>query len=253
MDYKLIAIDLDGTLLNSKSKISKVNKESIKKTVAAGVKVVICSGRPYQEARKYAIELGIDAQEYLIDYGGSMIQKYDGEIIYQQTLRNRDCEEIANFLTDHKVDFHLIDNQGNIYDSYQEWTEKRMLTSSLGVLKFLMNAHRSRLDKLADLLHQTYDDNYFVVKTSPKEVELCPQNTNKGTALERLIKYLKFSPKQVIAMGDMDNDLPMMKVAGLSIAMDNAAENVKNACDETTADNDHNGVSLAIEKHLFTN
>lgn len=252
MAYKLMAIDIDGTLLNHKGKISSANKTAVKKLVDQGTKIVLCTGRPFKEAIEYAKELGLDkTQEYLIDYGGSMIQDYNGKVIYQQTMRNHDCTEISQFLFAHKIAFKMIDTQGNLYDSDQEWTERRMLQPDLAVLKFLMTTHKHKLIKWSELLHTTYDQKFFVVETSPKEVEICPKDTNKGTGLEHLIKYLKLEPKHVVAIGDMDNDLPMLKLAGLSIAMGNANDNVKEICDQETSDNDHDGLAHAIEQYLL--
>lgn len=252
MDYKLVAIDLDGTLLNSKNHVSEQNKTTVAHAIDIGTHVVICTGRPFKQAHKFASELGVtESDEYIIDYGGNMIQKYTGETIFQQTLHNRDCEIISKFLIEHKVDFKLIDNAGNLYESNQEWTEKRMLNPQLSVLKALMHVHKNKRDQLADLLHNQFDKDYFIVKTAPEEVELCPKDVNKGSGLKELIKYLKLSQKEVMVIGDMDNDLPMMKLAGLSVAMGNAADNIKNACDVVTLDNDHDGVSAAIEKYIL--
>ncbi|GEO77788.1 Cof-like hydrolase [Companilactobacillus mindensis DSM 14500] len=252
MNYKLIAIDMDGTLLNSKSKISAANKQAVTEAVKQGTQIVICTGRPYKEALVFAKELGLNqTDQYIIDYGGSMIQDDSGKVIYQKVLRNQECTDIAQTLFANKINYHLIDTKGNLYDSDQDWTEKRMLQPKLSILKFLVSGHKGKIAKWAEFLHEQYDSDYFVVKTSPKEVELCPKNVNKGTALEHLIKYLKLKPNQVAAIGDMDNDLPMMKVAGLSIAMGNANDNIKQACDVETLDNDHDGVSATIEKYIL--
>lgn len=252
MSYKLIAIDLDGTLLNNKGKISQLNKAVIKQAIDQGIQIVLCTGRPYKEATAFAEELNLNASnQYIIDYGGSMIHDLTGKVLYQQTLKNQTCTDIAQNLYAHKISFKLIDTQGNLYNSDQEWTEKRMLQSDLAVLKFLMKTHKVKLERWAQWLHEQYDQDYFVVQTSSKEVEICPRNVNKGTALERLIKLLKISPQEVIAIGDMDNDLPMLKIAGLSIAMGNANDNVKQVCDVETLDNNHEGVGIAIQKYLL--
>jgi len=252
MDYKLIAIDIDGTLLNDKQKISKENIQAIRRALKQNVKVVLCSGRAYDGVIGNAQEIGISgADQYMIYFGGNIIQNYNNEIIYQKSLKNEQCEKIADFLTEHKINFELIDTKGTHYDSYQDWIEKHMLHSELGIVKFLLNTHKKDLNKMADLLHTTYDQHYFVVQTSDREIELFPKDVNKGIALEYLIKHLGINIKETMAVGDMDNDLPILKRVGLSVAMGNATDEVKDICDVETSDNNHSGVAAAIDKYIL--
>ncbi|KRO00155.1 Cof-type HAD-IIB family hydrolase [Companilactobacillus kimchiensis] len=252
MDYKLIAIDIDGTLLNDKQKITKENIQAIRQALNKGIKVVLCSGRAYDGVIGNAQEIGLNGpDQYMIYFGGNIIQNYDDQIIYQKALHNEDCEEIANFLMDHKIHFDLIDNKGTHYDSYQDWIEKHMLDTNLGIVKFLLRTHKHDLTKMADLIHTTYDGNYFVVQTSDQEIEMFPKDVNKGIALEYLVKHLKIDIKQVMAIGDMDNDLPMLKRVGLSVAMGNATDEVKEISRVETLDNNHSGVAAAINKYIL--
>lgn len=252
MDYKLIAIDIDGTLLNDRQKISDDNVQAVKAALKDGIKVVLCSGRAYDGVIGNAQKLGISgSDQYMIYFGGNIIENYNNEIIYQKVLKNENCEIIANFLTAHKIHFELIDTKGNHYDSYQDWTEKHMLDTNLGIVKFLLNTHKRKLAAMAELVHAEYDQNYFVVQTSDHELELFPKDVNKGLALEHLVKHLGISMKKVMAVGDMDNDLPMLKRAGLSVAMGNATAEVKSIADVETADNNHSGVAAAIDKYIL--
>lgn len=252
MGYKLIAIDMDGTLLNSKQKVSQKNIQAIQAAKSKGIYVVLCSGRAYDGIIDSAKILGINqSNQYMICYGGSVIQNYDQEVIYQRTLKNENCEEIARYLTDKKIHYKFIDNLGTLYQSYQDWIEKHMLNPKLGIVKVLLKTRKHKLSEVLNLIHDKYDDNYFVVQTSDKELEIFPKDVNKGNALQRLTKYLKISPKEVMAIGDFDNDLPMLKVANLSVAVDNAIPKVKEVSDVVVSDNDHSGVAEAIEKYAL--
>lgn len=252
MKYKMIAIDMDGTLLNSKQNTSESNILMIQKALKSGVKVVLCTGRDYDGIIRSAKKIGLNKNnQYMIYFGGSVIQSYGKKILYQKTLKNENCESIANFLSNRKVQFELIDNLGDHYDSYQDWIEKQMLNRKLGIVKFIIKTHKHELDKLLGLMHTNYDKDYFIVKTSANEMELFPQGINKGSALVHLAKHLGISMNQVVAIGDMDNDIPMLKRVGLGIAMGNASAEVKKISNVETTDNDHDGVANAIREYVL--
>lgn len=249
MDCKIIAIDMDGTLLNSRQKISTTNKTAITKALDKGIKVVLCSGRSYDGLSDSAKELGIKGpDQYLIEFGGSVIENLEQRVFYKEVLKNEECRFIADYLVEQKINFHLIDNQGTLYDGYQDWVEKHMLDTNLGIVKILVHTRKHKLDALYDQLNQKYGQDYYLVKTSSEDFELFPLYVNKGTALEQLAKHLKINMKQVLAIGDYYNDLPMLKLAGKSVAVNNSVAAVKDISDEVVADNNHDGVSEAIEK-----
>ncbi|WP_334332589.1 MULTISPECIES: Cof-type HAD-IIB family hydrolase [unclassified Companilactobacillus] len=253
MDIKMIAIDMDGTLLDDKKKISADNKAAIKKALDQGIKVVLNSGRSYDGIIDSCHELGISgSDQYIIEFGGNVIESLDKKIHYRKVLENTTCQEIAEQLTDDKIAHILIDTKGNIYDSYQEWMEKRMLDPELGIVKFLMHTRKHKLNSLAASLHQKFDQKFFIVITSPRDIELFPKEVNKGLALQKLAKRLKINMKQVLAIGDLDNDVPMLKLAGVGVAMANSPQRIKNFADDITLDNNHSGVGVAITKYALS-
>lgn len=252
MDYQLVAIDMDGTLLNSHSKISAKNLQALKDTLKKGIKVVLCSARPFNGLIDYAKQIGLSGKDqYLIYLGGNIIQNYAGEVIYSKKLRNEDCEKVSDFLSERKIKFSLIDNEGTLYDGYQDWIEKYMLDTKLGIVKVLLKTRKHKLAELKKLAHATYDDKFYVVQTSDTEMQLMAKDVNKGTALEHLVKHLGLNLSQVMAIGDMYNDLPMLKIAGLSVAMGNATSEVKAVASQTVPDNDHDGVAIALEQNII--
>lgn len=252
MTYKLMAIDIDGTLLNDAQEITAENIQTIKSAIRTGTKIVLCSGRDYNGVIGNAKALGLKgADEYMIYFGGSMIQNFAGKVIYQKTLTKNDCIELINFFTVHKIQFELIDTEGQRFNNYQSWLKQHNLKPDLKIVKFLLTTPKDDLAKTERLLHASYDQNYFVVQTSATEIEIFPKNINKGTALTYLTNYLQIDLADVIAVGDMDNDLPMLKLAGLSVAMGNAVIEVKKISDIETADNNHSGVAQTIKEYIL--
>lgn len=252
MKYKLIAIDIDGTLLTDRQKVSTANIQAVSQAIDAGIKIVLCSGRDYSGVIGNAQALGLTGgDEYMIYFGGNIIQNYNHEIIYQKTLTQEQTQKIANFLTDRQIKYDLIDNTGMHHTDYQKWLFKSSNDPDLGVVKFLLTIPEQKLSKTANDLHQKFDDNYFVVQTSDTELEVFPKDVNKGSALKYLANYLNIKMDQVMAIGDMDNDVPMLKLVGCSVAMGNATVEVKSICDEKTTDNNHDGVANAINKYVL--
>lgn len=245
---------MDGTLLNHQQEVSKDNKKSIQEAMNQGVKVVLCSGRDMSGLSEYAKGLGLDQdihEQYLIYFGGSIIENYRHQTFYKKTLPNEYCEQIANFLEKNAINYHLIDIKGTLHSSYENWLSEWGNNDELSVVKFLLDTRERDFNETSKLIHSTYDADYFIVKTSDHEIEMFPPDVNKGTALRFLANHLQIDPQQIMAIGDMDNDLPMLKLAGLSVAMGNGTDEIKTIADVVTEDNDHSGVGIAIRQHVL--
>lgn len=267
MSYKLIALDLDDTLLTTQKTISEHNKMAIRKALDRGIKVVLCSGRTHNAVIKFAKELNIYGEnQYMITNGGAIIENMNGKIIYQEMMSNEFYREFVDFVKEHKLHYNVVDNQGNTYTSSDSWLDKYTimqafenanglylkdpddLTSNFEIVKAIINGDAAELDSISDMVHTRFDQQYFVVRTGVGFLEIFPKHVNKGTAIQALVKKLKINLSDVIAMGDRDNDLPMLKIVGKGIAMGNALPEVKSAADFVTTDNNHSGVGIAIEK-----
>lgn len=267
MDYKLIALDMDDTLLNSEKTISQRNKTAIKEALSQGIKVVLCSGRTHNSVVKYAQSLGIKgADQYMITNGGAIIESLDGKIIFQRLMSNQFYREFVQFVKDNQLHYNVVDNKGNTYTSSGEWLDKYTimqayenanglylkepdeLPTDFQIVKAIINGSEDKLDAVTAMVHDHYDQDYFVVRTGAGFLEIFPKDVNKGEAVKVLAADLKINLSQVITMGDRDNDIPMLKIAGLGVAMENGVPDVKAASDYVTTDNNHDGVGLAIEK-----
>lgn len=267
MGYKLIALDMDDTLLTTQKSISPKNREMIKQALAHGIKVVLCSGRTHNAVIDYAKELGISgADQYMITNGGAMIESMDQKVLFENSLSNSFYRTFVKFVQENHLHYNVVDDQAKTYTSSETWFDKYTITQAyennsglyvrepdqlpddFEILKAIINGEKTELDEVSDLVHQTFDKNYFVVRTGVGFLEIFPKDVNKGNAVKKLAKILKIDLSDVIAMGDRDNDIPMIKIAGKGIAMGNAQPGVKAVADYITEDNNHDGVGNAIEK-----
>lgn len=269
MRYKLIPIDMDDTLLTTAKEISEKNKNMIQRAMANGTKIVLCSGRPHKAMYDYARSLGIDGDDnYMITNGGAIIENMSGEIVYQKTLSNDFYCEFVKFVKEHVLPYCVLDIQGNTYTSgfefIDEYTiamayensrglcikEPEDLPADFEITKAVINGSEQRLDEITDFINQQFS-NYFVVRTGVGYLEIFPNNVNKGEAVKYLAQQLEIELKDVLAIGDRDNDISMLKVAGTGVAMGNAQVGVKAVSDYVTTDNNHDGVGDAIEKFVI--
>lgn len=267
MKYKLIALDMDDTLLTSEKTVSQKNREMIQRALNKGIKVVLCSGRTHNAVIGFAKALGIAGpDQYMITNGGAIIENMDGKIVFQKMMSNQFYRGFVQFVKDNNLHYNVVDQSGNTYSSSNEWLDKYtimqafendnglylkepdQLPADFEIVKAIINGNQKELDKISDLVHQKFDQNYFVVRTGIGFLEIFPKDVNKGAALKVLAEKLHFTLSEVMAMGDCDNDIHMLKIAGKGVAMGNALSEVKSNSDDVTADNNHSGVGLAIEK-----
>ncbi|WP_125770809.1 Cof-type HAD-IIB family hydrolase [Companilactobacillus furfuricola] len=267
MTYKLIAIDLDDTLLNTQKTISQQNENIIKQALKQNIKIVLCSGRTHNAVKNYAQRLGITGDDqYLITNGGAIIETANQKILHEQALSNQFYRNFVDFVHENHLHYNVVDDKSNTYTSSETWFDKYtiaqafendsglfiresdQLPNDFKILKAIINGNKDELDQISDLVHQTYDENYFVVRTGEGFLEVFPKNVNKGAALKQLTSQLGIALSDTIAIGDRDNDIPMLKIAGKGIAMENGQPGVKKVADYITQDNNHDGVGLAIQK-----
>lgn len=266
MNYRLLAIDMDHTLLKEDKSISEKNQQVIAKAVNEGIKVVLCSGRSHAAVVDYAKQLGLTGKDnYIITSGGASIDSMDGENIYRKTLSNRFYREFVDFANTNDISYNVLDPDSRAYTD-NKWIEPHTayeafetgkglylkqpddLPDDFEIMRGIFNGSKEYLDEKSQLIHQQFDEKYFVARTGSGFIEVFPEGVNKGNALEYLANYLDIELDKIMAFGDRDNDVPMFKIAGFSVAMENAVEGPKKISDYITKDNEHDGVGEAIEK-----
>lgn len=269
MSIKLIAIDIDGTLLNSQKQVTDEVKNALKAAEAQGVKIVLCTGRPLPGVEDLLEELDLLGEnDFVITYNGSLVQKTKNkEIISSYQLTYDDYLDIDQL--SRKLKVHLYsETEDTMYTSNRDiskyiifetalinmplkYRTQEEITSDLNIIKMIMIDEPDFLDEIIPKIPQSFWDNYTIVKSLPHFLEFMHKEVHKGVALERLAKHLGLQREEIMAIGDNENDLTMVDYAGLGVAMENATENIKKAADVITASNDENGVAEAINKYVL--
>ena len=269
MKYKLLVLDVDGTLLNNKKEITPRTMAALLKAQHMGVHIVLASGRPTNGVIPIAKALELDKfGGYVLSYnGGQIINVQTGELLFEKRI---DPEWIPYFydkavkndfaiFTYHK-NYIITNRPENPYvqqeaalsnmevigvDNFAEAVDfapcKCMLTSDdEEALVGLENHWKKKLDGVLDAFRS---EDYFL--------EVVPQFINKGNTLGVLLSALSIQPDEVIAIGDGVCDVSMLQLAGLGIAMGNAVDSVKACVDKVTLPNEMDGVAIAVEKAIL--
>ncbi|WP_261806095.1 Cof-type HAD-IIB family hydrolase [Lapidilactobacillus luobeiensis] len=264
MTIKLIAIDIDDTLLNSAGQILPSTVAAIKAVQQQGIKVVLCTGRPLAGAQHFLKTLGlISADQYAITFNGAALETTTGQVIARHLIDNQYYRTLTAFAKDHHVPFNVLDEAGVIYTAdhdvdritvIQAWEnhagllirQPAELPSDFKIAKGLFVGTITQLDQIEAKVKQRFGQDLYVVRAGGNFLELMSPQVNKGNALLELASYLQIERTEIMAIGDEQNDLAMFKVAGTAIAMGNSTATVKAQADYVTATNDQNGIAQAL-------
>ncbi len=265
---KLIAIDLDDTLLNTKKDITNENKAAIKKALEKGIKIVIASGRPFFRVSQILKELVIDNEKnFVISYNGGYVSNgCNTVIIKKEFLNNNETIDIVNEINKYNLNFTIyIDDDIYTLGIKEEIREKLVfkginfkkitpeeISKLAHVNKIIIADTEERIKECVEKIKADMSHKYNVVRSTPNFLEFLPKNANKGIALKALVEYLKLDEKEIAAIGDEENDLSMMEYAKYKIAMANANPILLEQATFITLDQEHSGVAKAIEYLLLT-
>ncbi|MEE0965783.1 MAG: Cof-type HAD-IIB family hydrolase [Bacilli bacterium] len=267
MNYKLIALDLDGTLKNSKNKITPKTKEALIKAQQQGVKIVLASGRPTPGLRHEAAELELDQYEgYLLSFNGAHVSDYKTkETIYEQTLTIKEAKSAYDrakeyglacmtyeddvVVTEDNEDEYVI-VEGNINDIEVKKIESFKDNLKNPIHKVLLTGKPEYVASIVEEFKQPYGDSLSIYRSAPFFIEVMAQGIDKAASLDRLAKSLGIKQEEVMAFGDGYNDLSMIEYAGMGISMANGVDGVKERANFITLSNDEDGIAYALDKFL---
>ncbi|WP_268877741.1 Cof-type HAD-IIB family hydrolase [Priestia abyssalis] len=236
-NFKLIALDMDGTLLNEEGKISKENRQAIEEAQAKGVHVVLSTGRSIMTCREFAESLKLSS--YLVTVNGSEIWDCAGNLLERTILDASHIEMMWELRNIHNARFWAVTSDKVWREEFPEDI------SSHQWLKFGFDFDEDEVREavLAELLK---NEELEITNSSPTNIEVNAIGINKARALLTVCDKLGISMDEVIAMGDSLNDIAMIKEAGCGVAMGNAQPIVKETADWITGTNAEDGVAQAI-------
>lgn len=262
---KIIALDLDGTLLNCQNEISTKNKEAIKTYINLGCYIVLSSGRPYSSIEKFIKVLGIDnKRNYTIALNGCKIcNNYYKKPLYLKLISNDIVKKAYDLSKELNVSFFAYDiNETICYQDYStdiEFEENLAKLNSKKVLfknnnaynyiKMTFASNKEILDKIYDKILLQFGNEYNVMRTHDKLLEVFNKDASKGKALEYLQEKLNISKDETIAFGDNENDISLLKAAKYRVVMGNSkSEDLREIATIIAPSNDDDGVGIILEK-----
>jgi len=239
VDIKLIALDMDGTLLNNKGQISEANRQAIKEAQEQGIFVVLSTGRSIHTSRDHADSLQLTS--YLVTANGSEIWDEKRELVERKLVKAELIQWMWELSKQHNTKFWAINTERN-------WNNE--MPEDLHTKEWLKFGFTIDDDATRELILKELEakGEFELTNSTLKNIEVNPKGITKAKGLELVCQRLGIEMKNVMAAGDSLNDLAMIKAAGLGVAMGNAQEAVKKAADWVTATNEEDGVAKAIRK-----
>lgn len=265
-DIKLIAVDVDGTLLNNKSELSARNETALRKAIAQGVQIVLATGKTRNSTLRFIEKLSLDAPGIYLQ--GLTIYEGDGTVKWQQSLNPSLARQVITFAEDRGFVVIAYNGMRIMVRTLTEGIKDMMVKyheavpDAVGSLQNMLND--TPINKLMivgephaikslrwNLNLQVGSGGRVIQAGLPEMLEVLPPNCSKGAALRILLKDLHVSPDNVLAIGDAENDIEMIQLAGIGVAMGHAAQPVKDAADSVVGSNDEDGVAQAIERFVL--
>ncbi|WP_214463637.1 Cof-type HAD-IIB family hydrolase [Levilactobacillus brevis] len=264
---KMIALDLDETLLNTDKTISEENATALRQLHEAGIKIVLCTGRPINAIWHYLEQLGLTTDDdYTITFNGALvIQNSTKEALAQSGLSRNDFEPLhafaaANHYPMDVLDFDQVypiaDLTPSVYEQMLKAPMKFIPTAFADLpdqlfSKAVMATDAAILDQVVAKLTPELTKLYHVVRSQPKILEFLAADMDKAVGLGQLLTHFGWDFSDLMAFGDAENDLGMIRAAGDGVAMQNGQPAVKAAANhQTPVDNNHAGVAAYLQ-HVF--
>lgn len=265
--YKLVAIDIDGTLLNDYKEVTQEVRGALQAAKEKGVKVVLCTGRPIGGVHGFIEELNLQDQ-YVITFNGALVQyTRTKEVVSEITLTYQDLKRLYDLSQELHSPMHFFDsttiytpnkeiNKYTIYESYANQVPLHYRTieeipENMLIPKVMFIDEPERLSKIMANIPDSIKENYTMVQSAPFFLEILHPSVSKGNAVKLLAERLSIKREEVICIGDGENDLSMVEYAGCGVAMGNAVPSIKEAAQFQTLSNNEHGVAYAIEKLIL--
>ncbi len=265
--YKLVVLDIDGTLVNSEKKVTQKTKEYITKASEMGVRFIIASGRTPYGILPIAKEIGLEKiGGYVLAFnGGACLNCETMETLYENYIDKSEMKALYEFGQKNDIPFmtynkdtlytpnemtKYIDLERTINHLTVRKTDNFLEEATFDFPKVIFTDDGDRLSKFVDEAVEAFPQ-FEVFRSEPFFLEVCPKGIHKATGIKNIIEILGVKQEEVIAIGDGYNDISMIKYAGLGVAMENAQQAVKDVADYITLSNDDDGICKVIEEFIF--
>jgi len=265
-EIEVIVIDLDGTLLNSEHIMTNRTRDTIQRAIAAGKKIILATGKTRASAESVIAALNLTTPGVFVQ--GLVTYNADGSIRTQQVLDPQATRRVIQYAEASGAE--VLAYSGNrllakhneapfdILEAYNEPAVEVVgpLVNILGQIPIhkliIFERSKRKLRALRWQLNQQVGEAISFTRTAVHDqLEVLPKNASKGGGVRALLRELAVEPGHVMAIGDAENDVELLKFAGLSVAMENAHEALKAVADVITSSNDDDGVAEAIERYAL--
>lgn len=269
--YKILATDMDGTLLNNEKKVTKEVFDAVQNAKKEGKKIVLSTGRPLPGVIRYLDELNLNEEgDYVICFNGALVQEVKTKkVISNIEMNYSDFEKIYSFAKENNVGIH-INTPTNVViptEKPNQYTEieaslngidivsmnEKQIKEEVTFCKVMIIDDPEKLEEIIPKIPKELHDNYTIVRSAKFFLEFLNKEANKGNALKKLCKHLDIKIEEAIAVGDEENDKHMIEYAGLGVAMENARDSIKEIANHITVSNEESGVAKVINEFLLKN
>jgi Cof subfamily protein (haloacid dehalogenase superfamily) len=264
-NYQLLAVDIDGTLLNDSNQITQNTYQALKVMKEHGFLIILATGRLYPDAFYFAKYLDLFSPMILLH--GALVQSYEGEILKEKDLPPEVIVQLIKIAREKDVSFQAFRTDCLVIEKRTAWNDlylkyspnKPEIICVPDMCHFLENratqfaflGEKSEILHLKEFVKKHLRNTVSIACAHPNLLEIVAPNVSKGNALRELADIKNIPLSQTIAIGDSYNDIEMIETAGLGVAMGNAPRKVKDAADFITKDNNHDGIAYFVSKFLI--
>ena len=262
--YQLLAIDIDGTLLNDSSQMSQKTHNALQAMKEHGISITLATGRFYPDASYFAKLLGFSCPMILLH--GALIQSQEGEIIEKQELPPKSVPILIELAKKEKVPFQIFHEDFLVMEEKTKWNDiylsfseikpvivpdiREYLEKQKSPFAFIFLGTPQKMARLKKIVEEKLNASIAIACAHPNLLEIIAPDASKGNALKQLAAMKNIPISQTIAIGDSYNDIEMIKTAGLGVAMGNAPKEVKDIADCITKDNNQDGIAYFVSQFL---
>ena len=264
MKYRLVAMDLDGTLTDDRKQITKETLECLKDVQSHGVRLVLASARPSPGLLAESRLLEMPEHEgILMSYnGGRIVEAKTGNVLYETSMNLEMARRVLRKLEEYPVtvilddgrQFYVTDPAGykveyECQNNHMTCTKVENLADfiSFPPVKFLMSVQPDNLKTVQEQIAHWLPKELVIVQTADFYLEIIPAVINKGEGLRQICRITGIPVSETVAFGDSENDIPLLRAAGIGVAMGNAAPEVKASADRVTGTNNEDGIAQMLK------